>query len=272
VPVLATVLVVQAIGTILALVLVLLTAEAGAPTGSLTWAAAGGIGGLVGVTALYLALSRGTMGLIAPLTGVVAASISVVISLLTGHAAQPAALLGMSLALVAVVVVAIPERVVADGAAVMGPDARARSVEWALVVVAGLGFATFFLGIDRAHGEGAGTWWTLLVARGSALVLVSAGIVALMASHRLPSFAGVAAAAPVLSLSAFGDMGGNLFYVLALGETTLAVAVVLSSLYPIATLLLARIFLGERLTRLATFGVGLAIAGVVLIGFGSTAA
>jgi len=72
-------------------------------------------------------------------------------------------------------------------------------------------------------------------------------------------------------LSALGDLGGNLFYVLALGETTLAVAVVLSSLYPVATTLLARTFLGERLTRTAVLGVALAIGGVVLIGIGSTA-
>ena len=51
--------------------------------------------------------------------------------------------------------------------------------------------------------------------------------------------------------------------------TTLAV--VLSSLYPVMTALLARTFLGERLTRTALVGVGLAIAGVVLIGIGSTA-
>jgi drug/metabolite transporter (DMT)-like permease len=89
--------------------------------------------------------------------------------------------------------------------------------------------------------------------------------------RRQPSFAGTAAGAPVLSLSAVGDLGGNLFYILALGQTTLAVAVVLSSLYPMGTALLARVFLGERLTRLAMLGVALAIGGVVLIGFGSTA-
>jgi drug/metabolite transporter (DMT)-like permease len=265
------VLAVGAIGTILALGFLAATGEASAAPGSLMWSVAGGVGGLFGVTALYLALSRGTMGLVAPLTGVIAAAVPVVISLLTGHGIHPAALLGMMLALVAVGVVAVPEPNAVGESAVMGADAHARFVEWALVIVAGLGFAAFFLGVDRAHGEGAGTWWTLLVARGAAFVVALGAFAGMAATHRVPRLDGVGSAAPALTMSALGDMGGNLFYVLALGETTLAVAVVLSSLYPVGTVLLARVLLGERLTRTASIGVLFAIAGVVLIGIGSTA-
>ncbi len=70
--------------------------------------------------------------------------------------------------------------------------------------------------------------------------------------------------------SAIGDTCGNLFFVLSRSETTLAVSVVLSSLYPVSTAVLARFVLGERLSRIALIGVGLAIGGVVLIGYGST--
>jgi drug/metabolite transporter (DMT)-like permease len=270
VPVLLSVLAVQAIGTLLALVFVLVSGEAATSGGSLAWAAAAGLGGLLGVTALYLALSRGTMGLIAPLSGVIAAAVPVVVSVARGNPIHPAAMLGMLLALVAVAAVAMPA---AGDAAATGrqPATRERLIEWGLASVAGIGFAAYFLGVDRAHTEGAGTWWTLLMARGAGFVVVTACIGALAAAHRLPSFGGATGAAPVLTLSAVGDLGGNLFYVLALGQTTLAVAVVLSSLYPVVTALLARTFLGERLTRTALVGVALAIAGVVLIGVGSTA-
>jgi drug/metabolite transporter (DMT)-like permease len=268
--VLLSVFAVQAIGTLLALVFVLASGEAATGWGSLAWAAAAGLGGLLGVTALYLALSRGTMGLIAPLSGVIAAAVPVLVSVARGSPIHPAAAAGMLLALGAVVAVALPA---AGDAAASGhhPATRERLVEWGLAAVAGIGFAAYFLGVDRAHGEGAGTWWTLLMARGAGFLVVTAVLVALAATHRLPSLSGVVGAAPVLTLSAVGDLGGNLFYVLALGQTTLAVAVVLSSLYPVGTALLARTFLGERLTRTALVGVGLAIGGVVLIGIGSTA-
>jgi drug/metabolite transporter (DMT)-like permease len=270
VPVLLSVFAVQAIGTVLVLLFVLASGEAATDAASLTWAAAAGLGGLLGVTALYLALSRGTMGLIAPLSGVIAAAVPVVVSVARGNPLHPAAMVGMLLALAAVAAVAMPA---AGDAAPSGrhPDTPERVLEWLLAGVAGIGFAAYFLGVDRAHSEGAGTWWTLFVARGAGLVVVTGFIVTLAATRRLPSFQGAVAAAPILTLSAVGDLGGNLFYVLALGETTLAIAVVLSSLYPVMTALLARAFLGERLTRTALLGVMLAIAGVVLIGVGTTA-
>jgi drug/metabolite transporter (DMT)-like permease len=270
VPVVLSVFVVQAIGTLLALLFVLAVGEAASAGGSLTWAALAGLGGLLGVTALYLALSRGTMGLIAPLSGVIAAAVPVLVSVGRGNPIHPIAMAGMLLAIAAVVAVAMPS---AGDASPTGrhPATRERLIEWGLAAVAGIGFAAYFLGVDRAHIEGAGTWWTLLMARGAGFLVVTGFIVALAARHRLPSLHGAAGAAPVLIVSAVGDLGGNLFYVLALGQTTLAVAVVLSSLYPVMTALLARTFLGERLTRTALLGVALAIGGVVLIGIGSTA-
>ena len=71
-------------------------------------------------------------------------------------------------------------------------------------------------------------------------------------------------------VSAVGDTGGNLFFVLSRSETTLAISVVLSSLYPVSTAILARVVLHERLSRAALVGVALAVCGVVFIGIGST--
>ena len=62
-----------------------------------------------------------------------------------------------------------------------------------------------------------------------------------------------------------GDLGGNVFYVLAVGADALSVAVVLASLYPIVTTILAAVFLHERLGRLQVAGVLLATLSVPLL-------
>ena len=67
-------------------------------------------------------------------------------------------------------------------------------------------------------------------------------------------------------VAGIGDLGGNLFFVLASDEGELAVVIVLTSLYPVVTAILARIFLHERLSPLRLLGVALAITGVILIG------
>jgi drug/metabolite transporter (DMT)-like permease len=74
---------------------------------------------------------------------------------------------------------------------------------------------------------------------------------------------------PLALLSAVGDTGGNLFYILARSEGTLSATVVIASLYPVSTTILARLTLGERLSRVRIVGVALAILGVALIGLGA---
>ncbi|MBX3029556.1 MAG: EamA family transporter [Chloroflexi bacterium] len=276
-PLLVTLIGVQLVATALSLAMVVATGETLTAPGALPWAAGAGVLGSVGVAALYLALSRGTMGLVAPLTGVIAAAVPTAISLASGDVVGPVALLGMLLALGAVVAVAMPT---AEPALDAGPGLsadpapgatiRARLVEWGLILLAGLGFAGFFLGIDQAHAAGGSSWWTLLGARAAACAVVLTAAGALAATGRLPSFAGTRPALPFIVLSAVGDTLGNLFFVLSRAETTLAVSVVLSSLYPLSTAMLARVVLGERLTRVALVGAALAIGGVVLIGLGTT--
>ncbi|MDQ3492981.1 MAG: DMT family transporter, partial [Chloroflexota bacterium] len=85
-----------------------------------------------------------------------------------------------------------------------------------------------------------------------------------------PSLRVPLAVIPLVVLSGLGDLGGNLFFLLANAAGSLAVAVVLSSLYPVVTAVLARIFLHERLSRLRLMGVAAAIGGVVLIAAGQT--
>ena len=271
----------QAFGATLAVSMVVVSDEARPSDPALFWAGAAGASALLGLAGLFLALSRGTMGLVAPLTAVIAAAVPAIIGVMGGDWPDPAVLLGMLLALAAVVAVAMPGRRGAGS----GPTAdhgmdglvddaatgrTGRLGEWALILMAGLGFAGFFLGVDRATDEGSGVWWTLAAARLSSLSIIVIVTVVLAVAGRAPSIHGMRAVLPLLVLSAVGDTGGNLFFVLSRAETTLAVAVILSSLYPVSTAILARAVLHERLSRLATTGVVLAVVGVVLIGMGST--
>ena len=65
-------------------------------------------------------------------------------------------------------------------------------------------------------------------------------------------------------------MTGNGAFILAVQAGALAVAAVLSSLYPVTTVILATIFLRERVTRSHAVGIGLAAAAIACIAVGST--
>jgi drug/metabolite transporter (DMT)-like permease len=256
---------VQGIGTLLTLGALLVSGEAAPSLSTLLWAALGGLGGLVGLTGLYLGLSRGSMGLVAPLTALIAAAVPALLGLLRGESASPLLIAGMLVALAAVVLISMPDR---TSAGTPSSQRLGDPSDWLLIVIAGLGFASFYLGVDRAHSEGGGVWWSLMAVRVAALGAALAGTAILVAAGRAPPLH-AAGTLTLATLSALGDSGGNLLYILARAETTLSVAVVLASLYPVSTAVLARLILNERLSRLRIAGVGLAVAGVALIGLAS---
>lgn len=252
----------QAIGFIAIAALTMAAGESALVGEEVAWAVIAGVGGSIGLASLYRALALGDMSLVAPLTGAVGAGVPVVASFAVGETVGPAQAAGIGCALVAVVVVSI------------GPGSASRSgsagAPWRvlpLVVTAGLGFAAFYLAIDRAVAVGGHLWQPLLVARASSLAVFLA-LVALLALGRRPGRPGIAAAAarwPLLLAVGLGDLGGNLFFVLANAISPLSIAVVLSSLYPVVTVLLAGVVLGERLHPRQAAGALLALAAIALI-------
>jgi drug/metabolite transporter (DMT)-like permease len=260
----------QLFGVLVVLCLLPFAPEPPPPTGGLAWAAAAGASGVLGVGCLYLALSRGMMGLVAPLTALIAASIPALVGIVRGEPAGPVLVLGMAVALAAVVVISLPDRRL--GRTMLPTYHGSRLREWLLIICSGLGFAGFYLGVDQAHAAGAGSAMTLLGVRltsaSVALLIVAAPMVA-----RRPGSLRTSRRVVLLTfLAALGDTGGNVFYIAATAIGSLSVSVVLASLYPVSTAILARIVLHERLSPVRLVGVGLAVLGATLITAGSLGA
>lgn len=240
-------------GLVAALSAVLLSGERFPGLETLAWGAAAGVAGASGLYAFYRALASGQMALVAPLTAVIGAGVPAAVGLARGDQLTALQLGGMACGLVAIVVVSWPGR----GASRNGPG-MARLLP--LIVIGGLGFAGFFLAIHQAMSVGGTTWWPLVGARSATVIL--AGAIALVAR---PPRDGLRPAARLLFVAGLADYGGNGLFLLASQAGALSVPVVLSSLYPVTTVLLAGWLLHERLHRWQLAGVGLALVGVALI-------
>lgn len=250
---LAAVLVVsQLTGLAAAAVVALAVAEA-PPLTDLTPALIAGVCQLIGIAALYRALAIGTMSVISPVSAGGAAALPVIVGLAGGE--RPGALqyAGMAAALVGIV---LATRSPAGGASSSSPEALA------LAGVAALGFGGFYVGIDAAVDQ-AEPLWALLAARASAAVLLVVALLALRPPLRI-------APADLPSLVAIGllDVAANGLIALGTDTGLVSVVAVLGSLYPVATVVLARAVLGERLAPIQVAGVIAALAGVALLAAG----
>lgn len=221
-----------------------------------------GIAGAFAVMLLYRGLAVGIMGVVSPITAVLAAAIPVAWGLLFGVRPSPLALAGIACALVAVVLVSAASP--ADDA--VAPLARVErrhrfppGIPEALG--AGTAFGFFFIVLAQTHRDAA--LIPLLGTRLSSLALLAAAGIASRASFHIgrPSWRLVASGGAL-------DMLANVLYVVAAHRGALAIVAVLTSLYPAGTVALAAIVVHERLARVQWVGVGVAFAGVAAISLG----
>jgi drug/metabolite transporter (DMT)-like permease len=246
------VLISQVVGMALALALAVIRSEP-LPTGMdlVLCVFAGTLGG-IGITALYRGLAVGRMGIVAPVTGVLAAVIPVSAGIvLEGLPAAPV-LVGIAVAIVAVILVTR----VSDG---VGDGGRAGLRE---ALLAGVAIGLFGVVISRiSDGFVFSSLTTIRAVQSVLIVLV---IVVARQAWR----PGRPMLLPIIIVGVL-DMAGNSFYLLAVQAGALAVASVLSSLYPVTTVILAAVLLHERITRDHAIGIALAAVAIVLIGVGS---
>jgi drug/metabolite transporter (DMT)-like permease len=240
--------------------LVVMTAVAGASGEALPgleavgWAAASGVAELIGFAALYRGLAIGAMSVVAPVSAT-AAIFPLLIGLTVGEA--PTALQGAGIAVaIGGVVLASLERPGGDGG-----EQRRVAAGISLAVLAALGFGMFFIAIDAAADEG--PLWAVAISRAAAFVLL-VGALARMRRPRPPDRGSYAPLAAVGLL----DIAANAMFALALTLGLAAVVSVVGSLYPVATVLLARVVLHEQTAGRQRAGVLAALAGVGIVSLG----
>jgi drug/metabolite transporter (DMT)-like permease len=130
-----------------------------------------------------------------------------------------------------------------------------------LALLAALGFGGYF---PPMHAAGqADFWWASLIFRMTSTLVILAAV-----AIRQPSLAVQPLQVPILALIGIGDMLGNLLFAAASTSGLVSITSVLASLYPIVTVILARVVLRERVARSQEAGIVLTLAGVALISAG----
>lgn len=250
IPVLAVVLMSQVVGTVIALIIAVLRGETMPLPSDIPLSVFGGVSGGIGIVALYHGLATARMGVVAPITGVLAAAIPVFFGILLEGLPSPLVVGGIAVAIVAVILVS---RI---------SDEKSGPSGIGIALISGTAIGAFGVAISQLS-EGH-TFGPLAIIRTAEAAFVAGVIVIGQRSWRfdrrwLPAMAGVG----VL------DMAGNAAFILAVQTGALAIAAVLSSLYPVTTVILATVFLRERVTPSHAVGIILAVVAIVCIAAGS---
>jgi uncharacterized membrane protein len=254
VAVLAVLLLSQATGLV-GITLALLIVQPEAPAFADVWPAAiAGVAGAVALAAFYRALAIGTMSIVAPISAT-GAAVPVIVGIATGDRPSALQLAGIVAAVIGVVFAS--RELDEDRPATAVPGRQSVL----LALVAALGFGTFFVALDEAAS--ASVPWAMFTTRLASVVAVLVVVVALRVKMpRSPRRLGIIALAGLL------DIGANGLYAWGTTKGLLSVVAVVGALYPVATVVLARVFLHERVRRVQEAGIVIALTGVVLIAAG----
>jgi drug/metabolite transporter (DMT)-like permease len=222
------------------------------------WGMAAGAAGGIGLMFFYAGLAAGPMSVVSPVAALVSTVLPVGVAVAQGERPGAAVYVGVLVCLIATVLVSSGARTALAQSA-HGWRYRARGV--ALGLASGAAFGVFFLFMRNAGETGA--LWPVLASRSSGLAIYLA--IALVAKAVPVGWrAGWPLFAAAVASGAF-DAAANICYVLATRAGLFGPAVVLTSLYPAVTVLLARLALRERMHRTQQAGLVLAAVGVVLI-------
>jgi drug/metabolite transporter (DMT)-like permease len=242
----------QAVGLALIAVIVAVRSEPAPDAQHVVYACLSGLAGVGGLAAFYRGLAVGAMAVVAPISGT-AAAIPVTVGLISGERPTGLQVAGIVLAIAGVVLASreLPKE---------GETARV-AAGVGLALLAALGFGSFFVAIDAASEQD--LFWAILLNRATSVTALVALTLVLRPSLSVDR-------GDVHALLAIGalDIGANTLFAAASTEGLVSLVAVLASLYPVVTVLLARVVLGERVRRAQQAGVVLALAGVALISAG----
>jgi drug/metabolite transporter (DMT)-like permease len=211
---------------------------------------AAGVGGASGLALFYWALSIGTMSIVAPISAC-AAIVPFSLALASGDRPSALALAGAALAIVGIVVASLEER---------RAPAQARAIVIAVAAAVMIGVFLYFLG---KGGDAGSAFSTLFGSRIVSFSLLAAAAVYAQTMLALPRPRLVQ-----IALVGAADLTANALFALAADRGLLAIVSVLGSVYPIATVVLAHLVLGERITGVQRIGVLCAFVGVACVSLG----
>ncbi|MCX4394005.1 EamA family transporter [Streptomyces sp. NBC_00053] len=217
--------------------------------GALGWGAASGVVSAAAFALLYRTLAIGPMNVLSPVTALVSAALPVGVGLLQGEHLGAAGLVGLPLALFAVVLVSA-----GHGAG----SARPSRTALLLALGAGAAIALQLIFLHQAPSDSGVAPLVIGRAVSSTVTLAAAGLLYRKLGSERPAYA-MSAAAGVL------DSLANLMFLLAARSGDLTVVAVITALYPAGTVLLARGVLAERIHRGQLVGLGTAAVAVGLL-------
>lgn len=238
---------------LVALVVALVVLRPPAPDfGAIVIGVVAGFFGAAGLAALYRGMALGSMGLVSALGGAGSLALPLLAGAVLGSVISPIQLAGVISTAVA-------------GAAASGAtrsEIGRGGLVLAAIAAATLGAWYVLIDVSARVGD---PMWALVASRSASAVAATAVALVLIGRRgrppgRLPF--------RLLGVAGLFDVGGNALYVASRGFIPVSLAAALSGLYPIVTVLIARIVLGERVSNAARLGIGLALLGVVLISFG----
>jgi drug/metabolite transporter (DMT)-like permease len=242
----------QVASLVVAIPVLLATREPAMGSTDVAISLAGGLLGAVGLALLYRGLSVGRMGVVAPVAAVLTATLPVGYGFLTQGIPSPLAIVGIVLAALSVVLVS---------RAPAAADGRPSGLRYGLA--AGLTFGLFTVSAS-ALGDGLIITPTVLI-RIASISVIGAFVLARRSPWRVPRRLW-----PALVAVGVIDMSATALYLTAIGIGPLAIAAILSSLYPVVTTILAAVVLRERVTSAHAIGIVAAGVAVALIA-GATA-
>jgi drug/metabolite transporter (DMT)-like permease len=207
------------------------------------------LSGTLGLYAYYRGIAVGAISIVAPIAGI-SAVVPVVVGIASGDHPSAWQWAGIFAALTGVFLASREPGETGRLAAGVG-----------LALLAAIGFGGYF---PPMHAAGnADFWWAALIFR-----MTSTAVILSVVAVRRPSLAVPAVEVPILALIGTGDMLGNLLFAAASTSGLISITSVLASLYPIVTVVLARVILKERVARSQETGIVLTLAGVALISAG----
>ena len=210
----------------------------------------GGIASAFAMTCLYAALAIGPISILSPLSAVVMAIVPMIIGFAQGDRFSLWGWLALGAILVAVVLVGF----------VPGEDVRLPSLKGLLLGIgAGIGMGAVLLALAAAPKDSGLASPAILRAVSASLL----GIFMLVTIRRSRAEAAASKASIriwlAVMVTGFLDSSANVFFTIASREGSLSVVSVLTALYPAGTIILARIFLKEKIARSQMFGIVLAL-------------